>query len=706
MDDYEYTQQGYEVKDNGKLKISKVPNLDDRDGEYYYITRYDEYVAVATNDYGTTSYDFYIIHGTAPKKIDSKNTKTIILTNGKVEDQLDSTNLSDYGYGDVFWGVYKESNSSKVGWFDRFGKLDITGMPSGLSLQDNSYYYGGYVGYYLSGTLNLSGKAFKKYNVNLAVQNPWGKAKYKLVLDIREPATIDPSGTVKSPMFVSVGKKFKLKIPTKIKKPYTWKMTDADGKEIKGNIGSSGLTWEADKATISGTPTTVGKYDVTIWLDNEASATSKDYSIYVLKSAETYNGEDITGLTFKNDVSRNVDATLSSEKYSFSIPLQIVGWPRTGDNVKWTVTGGEKFGITAENIKYDSNSTSYSTYYLKAEKLDENLFAQLDDEGSSSGRYNDRYLPLTITADNAFGTAATVTVKVAFPDPGMTGVKFKEDVSRYIDATLSSGKYSVSVPLQIVGWPRTGDKVSWTVTGGEKFGITAENISYDSNSTSYSTYYLKAENLDKNLFDQLNSDGFYKSSGTLYYYYDRFLCLTITADNGFGTAATENVYIYFEDPDPYSSYYSGHHHRLSSSTSSAPTDEVSDSFSDLGSNYRLENLNMRGINDISAKNLTLIPNDYEVIAVLPEISVDESGLYEFDVKISDDIEPERELKYFAFSSEPSEDDEIAEFYNSDDEEITTLPEDHKLTVAAWFNKGKIYEPVIAVKKTPDLTDGN
>ena len=108
---------------------------------------------------------------------------------------------------------------------------------------------------------------------------------------------------------------------------------------------------------------------------------------------------------------------------------------------------------------------------------------------------------------------------------------------------------------------------------------------------------------------------------------------------------------------------------------------------------------MRGINDISAKNLALIPSDYEVIAVLPEISVDESGLYEFNVKISDDIEPERELKYFAFpDSEPDEDDEIAEFYDSDGEEVTVLPEDHDLTVDAWFSKEKVYEPVIAVKK--------
>ena len=39
-----------------------------------------------------------------------------------------------------------------------------------------------------------------------------------------------------------------------------------------------------------------------------------------------------------------------------------------------------------------------------------------------------------------------------------------------------------------------------------------------------------------------------------------------------------------------------------------------------------------------------------------------------------------------------------QLFNSDGEEVKTLPEDHELTAAAWFNKGKIYEPVIAVKK--------
>ena len=170
--------------------------------------------------------------------------------------------------------------------------------------------------------------------------------------------------------------------------------------------------------------------------------------------------------------------------------------------------------------------------------------------------------------------------------------------------------------------------------------------------------------------------------------------------------------VVFKDPDVNTSgYYVGWRKGTPDNTSSAPNagdapdvgnalnENSEDEISDLGADYRLGNLKLRGIEDISAKNLALIPRDYEVIAVLPEISVDESGLYEFDVKVSDDIEPGRELKYFAFpDSEPSEDDEIVEFYDSDGEEIKTLPEDHELTVDAWFNKERIYEPVIAVKK--------
>ena len=104
------------------------------------------------------------------------------------------------------------------------------------------------------------------------------------------------------------------------------------------------------------------------------------------------------------------------------------------------------------------------------------------------------------------------------------------------------------------------------------------------------------------------------------------------------------------------------------------------------------------VNDGNKRKTVKIPDDFEIAAVLPEVYVTEGGLYDFDVEISADIEAGRELIWLACSEKPSEDDEIAEFYDIDGAEISAVPESHKITVSAWLNENIIYSPVIAVKK--------
>ncbi len=56
------------------------------------------------------------------------------------------------------------------------------------------------------------------------------------------------------------------------------------------------------------------------------------------------------------------------------------------------------------------------------------------------------------------------------------------------------------------------------------------------------------------------------------------------------------------------------------------------------------------------------------------------------------------LYYFAFSSEPSENDEIIEFYDKTGAEIESVPEERVIKISAWFSAGAIYKPVIAIKR--------
>ena len=90
---------------------------------------------------------------------------------------------------------------------------------------------------------------------------------------------------------------------------------------------------------------------------------------------------------------------------------------------------------------------------------------------------------------------------------------------------------------------------------------------------------------------------------------------------------------------------------------------------------------------------------YTVAAVLPEITVNVSGLYDISVELNGDVPVGSKLIWLAFAEEGkgSEDDEIAEFYDESGAEISDVPESRKITVAAWFNEGVKYYPVIAVK---------
>ena len=73
-------------------------------------------------------------------------------------------------------------------------------------------------------------------------------------------------------------------------------------------------------------------------------------------------------------------------------------------------------------------------------------------------------------------------------------------------------------------------------------------------------------------------------------------------------------------------------------------------------------------------------------------------MYEFDVALSDDVPEGAELVYLANSDSPSDDDEIAEFYDAEGEPITAVPESRLITISVWLNPHTVYKPIIAIKK--------
>ncbi len=92
--------------------------------------------------------------------------------------------------------------------------------------------------------------------------------------------------------------------------------------------------------------------------------------------------------------------------------------------------------------------------------------------------------------------------------------------------------------------------------------------------------------------------------------------------------------------------------------------------------------------------------EYMIAAVLPEISVDVSGMYDLEAELDESAETGKMLVWLAFprNADSSEDDEIAEFWDESGREITGVPESHVVRMSVWLNEGVIYAPVIAVKK--------
>ena len=105
--------------------------------------------------------------------------------------------------------------------------------------------------------------------------------------------------------------------------------------------------------------------------------------------------------------------------------------------------------------------------------------------------------------------------------------------------------------------------------------------------------------------------------------------------------------------------------------------------------------------NVSAINIDVngdaITEEYSIVADLGTVSVDESGMYDFTVTLSDDSRAGKKLLYLAGSSELSNDDAIAEFYDAAGKDISIVPENRIITVSVWLRKNVIYTPSISVK---------
>ena len=107
----------------------------------------------------------------------------------------------------------------------------------------------------------------------------------------------------------------------------------------------------------------------------------------------------------------------------------------------------------------------------------------------------------------------------------------------------------------------------------------------------------------------------------------------------------------------------------------------------------------RTVADLTAEQVAAIKDEgYIIVAVLPEMTVTESGQYDLDVELDENAAEGAELKWFAFpKAAPSEDDEIVDFYDEAGTPVEGVPASHKIIASPWLNAEVTYAPVIAVK---------
>ena len=584
----------------------------------------------------------------------TKNVKLIIKAKVPVIDA--PTSLADGIMGEEYSAVQftTSAGTKPITW-------TAGGLPKGLTVSSSGL---------LSGTPEKAGK----FTVNIKAANAGGNNTVKLALVVLQK----PEITTKKFNDATDGKKYSLKLSAKGTTPISW--------DVSGLPDTLTLTPNATGTTltITGTPATSGAYSVDVTARNAGGTTTTKFAFTVkgvapkltAKLAKGKAGENYTGSTITAVGTKPIEITYSisdADKEKFGIEsLADLGLTFTADSEAGTaaITGSPTVSIKSLPITFSaSNTVSTATKKVtltlagtKPAFTDAAVLNLTQATGSGvnltfevTGTKN-----ITFTMSKAEGFTLTQTGDYTATLSGTAPAKAKKTTIT-ITAANADGKASKKLVLQTKAAPllttaalddgiinadysekikAEGTKaITWELSGALPGGITFSNGKLSGKPTTAGTY-----------------------------------AFTVTAANDVGTDK-RNYTLTIDDPNDYGNYGGTSDTTTAESYSTAQTEEAA----------------------LGAVN-TVLMDEYTIAAVLPVVSVDESGMHDFEVALSGDVEPGMKLYWLANSSEPSDDDEIAEFCDSEGAEIDAVPEDRRVNVSAWLNRGVKYAPVIAVKE--------
>ncbi|MBQ7576870.1 MAG: putative Ig domain-containing protein [Synergistaceae bacterium] len=616
----------------------------------------------------------------------TKNVRLIIKDHAPVID-FDDSELPDGFVGKVYDSVqFNSSAGDNITW-------TASGLPTGLKLSKTGL---------LSGTPTRAGN----YNITLRAANSGGNTSKKIALKILQA----PSLTTKKLNNVKVDAKYSVTLRAAGSLPITWTVTGLpDGLTI---------TPDSDKGTaqITGNPTQVGDYEISITLNNSAGSVTNSLALSVLgtppkisaviKKAtvdDEYNEGNITvtgtkpinitysilnadktkfgidslsdlGLSFTADSETGIAAITGTPTKSIkSLPIYINAENTTGKatrKITFTAAGVKPTFTTPEiattkiltaaggNINVDFVVTGTKDIILSATKLTGFSFTQTGDytatlEGTAPLRESNS--TITITAQNADGRATRRVNIITKIPPSIT-------TKSLVDGTINKS-YSTKLLA-------TGSKtIKWQLDGDLPDGMTF----------SESNGQLRGKPKEAGEFN-----------------------LTFTASNDVGK---DNISLTLTIIDP-NATEAAKEENQTQDVSSKESEQVSETDSTPDESTKPESSEstiIYGANQtLSAGTIkNFADKGFTIIAALPEIQVNSSGQYEIEsiIELDESIESGKKLYWFAMPQgvEPSEDDEIVEFYDEDGQEILQVPESHKIKISAWLTEGIIYKPVICVE---------
>ena len=341
-------------------------------------------------------------------------------------------------------------------------------------------------------------------------------------------------------------------------------------------------------------------------------------------------------------------------KLKASLPKGTVGTPYEGTI---TITGTKPMTISCDILTADAKKFGIESLDELGLEFTANTSTGIIDV-SGTPKYSVKGLPVYVTAKNSAGSLTkAVKLKISGTKPAFT----KPDETLTVTA-----RSSLSIDVEATG----SEKMTFTLKGADGYKLTQTG-----GKTAKLTGTAPAAGASVKLtLTVQNADG--KASRKI----------TITGQGtGTNRAVQEQYGEYIAEE-----WTEHEQEEESESQKNASAGEQAITFGEE-----------RGISGLSQSEREVLDLEgYDVIAVLPEMSVDVSGTYELEAELEESAEVGAEMFWLAFprNADGSEDDEIAEFFDEDGREVDGVPESHVVKLSVWLNEGVIYAPVIAVKR--------